>query len=208
MNARCRATMEDAMTFVDEFSGEPDSAFFGVFDGHGGAPSRRVWLGGPVRRGAPPPVPATRSTSLARCPQSATWCCRGVATAAAAAAPGRHAVPALTPRPLHGGAGRDVADFVHSNIANVLEEEMKKTEDMAHVWGATYLTVDSMSHRAGHNTSGCTAVTCLVRRKGDHRYLYTANVGDARAVLARSGRAVRLTQVRGTTGRAQPPPLR
>lgn len=98
-----------------------------------------------------------------------------------------------------------MADFVHSNIASVLEEEMGKTEDMAPVWGATYLTVDSMSHKAGHNTSGCTAVTCLVRRKGDSRYLYTANVGDARAVLARNGRAVRLTQVRGPAVRGRPP---
>ncbi len=37
MNARYRATMEDAYVVLDGFGGDPDTGFFGVYDGHGGA---------------------------------------------------------------------------------------------------------------------------------------------------------------------------
>ena len=40
---------------------------------------------------------------------------------------------------------------------------------------------------------GCTAVTCLIWGEGEKRHLYCANAGDARAVLCRNGKAVRLT---------------
>ena len=41
--------------------------------------------------------------------------------------------------------------------------------------------------------SGSTAATCLLRQEGDKRVLYSANVGDTRAVLSRKGKAQRLT---------------
>lgn len=37
MNARFRATMEDAFVIIDGFGGDPATGFFGVYDGHGGA---------------------------------------------------------------------------------------------------------------------------------------------------------------------------
>jgi hypothetical protein len=43
--------------------------------------------------------------------------------------------------------------------------------------------------------SGSTAVVCIVRTVGPKKYLYTANCGDARAVLCRNGRAQRLSKV-------------
>lgn len=36
MNAKCRATMEDAHCVVDGFNGDPHQGFFAVYDGHGG----------------------------------------------------------------------------------------------------------------------------------------------------------------------------
>lgn len=35
-NARYRRTMEDAHVIVDQFGGDPDQAYFAVYDGHGG----------------------------------------------------------------------------------------------------------------------------------------------------------------------------
>lgn len=42
-------------------------------------------------------------------------------------------------------------------------------------------------------SSGCTAVVAFVEVKNEKRVLYTGNVGDARAVLCRNGKAVRLS---------------
>ena len=75
--------------------------------------------------------------------------------------------------------------------------------DVREVLNNTFLHVDRQleidSESAGVR-SGCTAVTSLLRmevddapEKKERRVLYTANVGDARSVLCRNGRAVRLT---------------
>ena len=48
---------------------------------------------------------------------------------------------------------------------------------------------------AGLMSSGCTAVTCYLESKKGRKILNIANVGDARAVLCKAGRAVRLTYV-------------
>merc|ERR550514_1084494 len=46
-------------------------------------------------------------------------------------------------------------------------------------------------YSSGINQSGCTACCCLL----DERSIYTAHLGDARAVICRSGLAVRLTSM-------------
>lgn len=50
-----------------------------------------------------------------------------------------------------------------------------------------------MRRGGGITASGCTACSCLLRPEEAQRRLYTAHVGDARAVLCRNGRATRLT---------------
>jgi hypothetical protein len=37
---------------------------------------------------------------------------------------------------------------------------------------------------------------CLLRSQAAKKYIYTANCGDARAVLCKNGRALRLSKVR------------
>ncbi|WFD44843.1 protein-serine/threonine phosphatase [Malassezia psittaci] len=101
-----------------------------------------------------------------------------------------------------GHAGKFAAEWCHDNFASVLVEQMKKNPeaDFREILYHTYLEVDRRLEFESENAnvrSGCTAVTSVIRSesKGDVpiRKLYTANVGDARSVLCRNGRAIRLT---------------
>ncbi|WFC95524.1 protein-serine/threonine phosphatase [Malassezia brasiliensis] len=101
-----------------------------------------------------------------------------------------------------GHAGKFAAEWCRDHLASILAEELHAhpTMDVREVLNNTYMRVDRQlevdSEKAGVR-SGCTAVTSLLRveSEGDkeRRVLYTANVGDARSVLARNGKAVRLT---------------
>ncbi|WFD47250.1 protein-serine/threonine phosphatase [Malassezia furfur] len=101
-----------------------------------------------------------------------------------------------------GHAGKFAAEWCRDHLAPILAEELHAhpTMDVREVLNNTYMRVDRQlevdSEKAGVR-SGCTAVTSLLRieSEGDkeRRVLYTANVGDARSVLARNGKAVRLT---------------
>ncbi len=57
----------------------------------------------------------------------------------------------------------------------------------------TFIEVDSLLIGDNGIHSGCTAIVCLLREENSEYVLYTANVGDARAALFRSGRALRLS---------------
>ncbi|WFD39454.1 protein-serine/threonine phosphatase [Malassezia japonica] len=104
-----------------------------------------------------------------------------------------------------GHAGKFAAEWCRDHLAPILQEELHKHPqmDVREVLNNTFLHVDRQleidSESAGVR-SGCTAVTSLLRvevddapEKKERRVLYTANVGDARSVLCRNGRAVRLT---------------
>merc|ERR1711879_924735 len=43
--------------------------------------------------------------------------------------------------------------------------------------------------------SGCTACACLLQQEGPVRVIYTAHLGDSRAVMSRGGSATRLTSM-------------
>jgi len=58
---------------------------------------------------------------------------------------------------------------------------------------AAFLLTDVECRDTGEQASGSTAAVCIVRRAAAKRYVYTANVGDARAVLCHAGVAVRLS---------------
>lgn len=59
---------------------------------------------------------------------------------------------------------------------------------------AAFLLTDTEGNASNEMAAGATAVACIVRRSGSSRYVYTANCGDARAVLCHDGRAVRLSK--------------
>merc|ERR1719281_2205288 len=56
-------------------------------------------------------------------------------------------------------------------------------------------TTDNDMIRSGVNVSGCTACVCLLQQEGPVRVIYTAHLGDSRAVMARGGSATRLTSM-------------
>jgi len=88
-----------------------------------------------------------------------------------------------------GHGGKETADFVsrklHENILAQLNSGLEPKEALRRA----YLAIDSEALELSGN-SGSTAVSALVI--GDR--LYIANIGDARAVLSRKGKAVRLSK--------------
>jgi len=100
-----------------------------------------------------------------------------------------------------GHGGKEAALFAADNLHKVLAEELNKEantmqdpEKVLQAVRRTYLATDEKLKTAVPNHHGCTSVTCLVTGSGDSKYLYAANVGDARAVLCRDGKAIRLTE--------------
>jgi protein phosphatase PTC1 len=100
-----------------------------------------------------------------------------------------------------GHGGKEAAIFAADNLHKLLAEEinkeadtMKDPEKVLQALKRSFLATDEKLKTAVPSHHGCTAVTCIVTGSGDNRHLYTANVGDARAVLCRDGKAIRLTE--------------
>ncbi|KXS19598.1 PP2C-domain-containing protein [Gonapodya prolifera JEL478] len=104
-----------------------------------------------------------------------------------------------------GHAGKAAADWCGNNLHQVLETVLAENPAMPvpEALHKTFLLTDEkLAERKGLH-SGCTAVVSLLRTEtrptsGDSapapkRVLYTGNVGDARVVLCRGGKAIRLT---------------
>lgn len=128
MNALHRNTMEDAHVAIDEFGFDKNSAFFGIYDGHG---------------------------------------------------------------------GRNVAEYLRLHLhVNVQRElQSKGDRDVEECLSAAFLTTDMECLATGEKASGATAAVALIRKYEDRTYVYTANCGDSRVVLAQDGKAIRLTKV-------------
>lgn len=105
-----------------------------------------------------------------------------------------------------GHAGKFAAEWCRDNMNRILSEELNVCPhmDVREVMRNAFLKADEQleaESRSAGVRSGCTAVTSLIRLESDdsdqnksrRRVLYTANVGDARSVLCRGGKAIRLT---------------
>lgn len=107
-----------------------------------------------------------------------------------------------------GHAGYQAANFCkeqfHVILCNLLHNMPSST--IPDIFDATFTSVDSALANLPSKNSGCTAIAALIRWEersfrtisGSHetrrtKLLYTANVGDARAVLCRGGKAHRLS---------------
>eukprot|EP00435_Cladocopium_sp_Y103_P066856 s884_g29.t1 len=121
-----RPEMEDGFVFVDQFGGSKRSAFFAVYDGHGGRP---------------------------------------------------------------------VVDFVTRELHENLHKELRRTGSPADALLQAFRLTDEDMLRRSITSSGCTACCCLLQDEARGRVIYTAHLGDSRAVLARSGSATRMTSM-------------
>mmetsp|Transcript_75638 Transcript_75638/g.210108 ORF Transcript_75638/g.210108 Transcript_75638/m.210108 type:complete len:281 (-) Transcript_75638:168-1010(-) len=121
-----RQEMEDGFVFVDQFGGRPTSAFFAVYDGHG---------------------------------------------------------------------GRQVVDFVTRELHENVLRELRKTNSVPDALLQAFQATDEDMVRRNIMTSGCTACVCLLQEERHARVIYTAHLGDSRAVMARGGSATRLTSM-------------
>jgi len=97
----------------------------------------------------------------------------------------------------------EAAVFASKTLHLVLEEVLNQEggEDVfSHpdkvlaVLKKTYLETDARMKPQVPGHHGCTSVTCLITGKGENRHLFTANAGDACAVLCREGKAVNLSE--------------
>lgn len=96
-----------------------------------------------------------------------------------------------------GHGGRATVDFVVKALHLNLEQHLKRhpQSSLCDAFKSSYLATDGQLRRQNILRSGTTSVTCVVRvdPATNQRWLFTANVGDSRAVLCRGTRAVRLT---------------
>lgn len=94
-----------------------------------------------------------------------------------------------------GHGGRATVDFVvkvlHMNLEHKMKTHPHKSYAALHT--ESYLATDGQLRRQNILRSGSTSVTCVVKRGQAGNWLYTANVGDSRAVLIRGTKAQRLT---------------
>jgi len=98
-----------------------------------------------------------------------------------------------------GHGGKEAATYAAENLHTVLAQnltgvDMTDVDKVLQIMRKTFLEVDEKLKTAVPSHHGCTAVVVLVTGSGDKRHLYAANVGDARAVLCRDGKAIRLTE--------------
>jgi len=91
--------------------------------------------------------------------------------------------------------GRGIVDFLDDALETNIAHELKATDDASVLQRIerAFLITDIQSRKANILCSGATVVICLIERTASHSTLYAANCGDARAVLARNGKAKRLT---------------
>ncbi|KAI8806314.1 phosphatase 2C-like domain-containing protein [Cladochytrium replicatum] len=109
-----------------------------------------------------------------------------------------------------GHAGKAAAEFAGGNVHKNFQSLLNDNPDspVPHSLNKAFVMTDTQLGQNEQSHSGCTAIVAYVRREervedeskstsdtkpGFPRVLYTANVGDARAVLSRDGRAIRLS---------------
>lgn len=99
-----------------------------------------------------------------------------------------------------GHGGKSAAAWCGEHFHELLLKNLPSSEEdvpVPEILDQTFAEADSFLNGAHGIFSGCTAIVALLREeeRGERkvRVLYTANVGDSRAVLLRGNKAVRLS---------------
>jgi len=94
-----------------------------------------------------------------------------------------------------GHGGRFVVDYVTANLHQNALKELQKTRSAPDALLQAFQQTDEDMVKKGIMSSGCTACVCLLQDERHARLIYTAHLGDSRAIMARNGRATRLTSM-------------
>jgi len=94
-----------------------------------------------------------------------------------------------------GHGGRGAVDFTAKTLHKNFAEELEKNPSISPLDALrqAYLSTDKQMAETQIQFSGTTCISVFIRKQGEDRYLYAANAGDARAVLNRDGKALRLS---------------
>jgi len=94
-----------------------------------------------------------------------------------------------------GHGGRGAVDFTAKTLHKNLAEEFEKNPQVPpfDALRHAYLSTDKQMNEAQIQFSGTTSISVLLLKRGNDKILYSANAGDARAVLNRDGKALRLS---------------
>jgi serine/threonine protein phosphatase PrpC len=101
-----------------------------------------------------------------------------------------------------GHGGRNVAKYLQKHLHETIAAELhdKDARTVEECLKTAFLMTDIECAKTGEAASGSTAIVCIVRKeppksrgKPWKRYVFTANCGDARAVLCHKGAGVRLS---------------
>merc|ERR1719440_1250998 len=94
-----------------------------------------------------------------------------------------------------GHGGRQVVDFVTKELHESILRELRKTVSVPDAMVQAFTITDNEMIRRNITSSGCTACVCLLQDERHARVIYTAHLGDSRAVMSRGGAATRLTSM-------------
>ncbi|KZP34480.1 protein serine/threonine phosphatase 2C [Athelia psychrophila] len=216
-----RRYMEDAHSFVVDYAGVRGQGFFAIFDGHAGKHAAE-WCGGhfhevfldALRATPERNIPDTLNEAfhnvdlrLSKMSEESEGKIHSGCTAVAAflriedsdgkqsfltAIPDLDAINPPSPDEDSESATNSGSEKAKAKKANNGGSKIKRA--LKSLSGSGLLTPRSMSPTGGDTgTRYATGVTVIVPPPGSRRVLYSANAGDARGVLCRGGKAVRLT---------------
>ncbi|KZT40809.1 protein phosphatase 2C [Sistotremastrum suecicum HHB10207 ss-3] len=204
-----RATMEDAYSFVVDFAGIRGQGYFAIFDGHAG-PEAAEWCGNhfheqflkDIQESPSLPIPDVLNktfhsvdshlSTLSQTKGSSSGCTAVTAFLRVEDENGRQVLTRSESPIEEESTTPDDASSEHQDVPSDKSQSgsvKKKSSGSKKIRNAVRSIVSSVSRSASptHSTSN------TPRSASPVRVLYTANAGDARAVLCRAGKAVRLT---------------